>query len=97
MLEVPTSNPAQNIVLCIRLEHRVAFYVVTITGFQTVAEKRLLASLYPSRPSVRTYQGGSYWTDSVKFGIDDFLLKKLSRSSKLGSSRITIPGIYTKT
>jgi len=53
MREVPTSNSAQNTVLCIRLEHSVAFYVVTITGFRIVAEKRLLASLYPSCPSVR--------------------------------------------
>jgi len=73
MREVTTSNPAQNTVPCVRLEHSAVFYIVTITGFQTVAKKRLLVSLYPS---VRTYQCGFYWTDSVKFDIGDFLKKK---------------------
>jgi len=40
MREVTTSNPAQNTVLYVRLEHSAVFYVVTIKGFQTVAKKK---------------------------------------------------------
>jgi hypothetical protein len=98
MREVTTSNPAQNTVPCVRLEHSAVFYIVTITGFQTVAKKRLLVSLYPSCPSVCPHV-------SVRLLLDRFgeiwywwLSKKErnpTRSSRLSSSRTTMPGFYT--
>jgi hypothetical protein len=48
--------------------------------------------LRPVRPSVVVHQRRSNWMDFNEIGIGDFIKKKLSRKSKLGSNWAKVSG-----